>query len=59
MSRLHFLLLDGDNVKGDFSDWSRELNWLQWINSDLTALPSKLGSAQFDFQQEVNANLAQ
>ncbi|CAK9231015.1 unnamed protein product [Sphagnum troendelagicum] len=42
MSRLHFLLLDGDNVKGDFSDWSRELSWLQWINSDLTALPSKL-----------------
>jgi hypothetical protein len=42
MSRLHFLLLDGDNVKGDFSDWSRELSWLQWMNSDLTALPSKL-----------------
>jgi hypothetical protein len=42
MSRLHFLLLDGDNVKGDFSDWSRELSWLQWMNSDLTVLPSKL-----------------
>jgi hypothetical protein len=42
MSRLHFLLLDGDNVKGDFSKWSRELSWLQWINSDLSALPLEL-----------------
>jgi hypothetical protein len=42
MRRLHFLLLDGVNVKGDFSNWSRELNWLQWINSDLLALPSEL-----------------
>jgi hypothetical protein len=41
MSRLHFLLLDGDNVKGDFSTWSRELSWLQWRDSDLSAL-SKL-----------------
>ncbi|KAH8932739.1 hypothetical protein BDL97_19G089600 [Sphagnum fallax] len=42
MSRLHFLLLDGDNVKGDFSTWSRELNWLQWMDSDLLALPLEL-----------------
>jgi hypothetical protein len=42
MSRLHFLLLDGDNVEGDFSTWSRELIWLQWTNSDLLALPLKL-----------------
>ncbi len=42
MSRLHFLLLDGDNVKGDFSTWSRELIWLQWTNSDLSALPLEL-----------------
>ncbi len=42
MSRLHFLLLDGDNVKGDFSTWSRELNWLQWTDSDLLTLPLKL-----------------
>jgi hypothetical protein len=42
MSTLHFLLLDGDNVKGDFSTWSQELTWLQWINSDLLALPSGL-----------------
>ncbi len=42
MNRLHFLLLDGDNVKGDFSTWSRELNWLQWMNSDLSALPLEL-----------------
>ncbi len=42
MSTLHFLLLDGDNVKGDFSKWPRELSWLQWINSDLSALPSEL-----------------
>ncbi len=42
MSRLHFLLLDGDNVKGDFSTWSQELIWLQWMNSDISALPSEL-----------------
>jgi hypothetical protein len=42
MSKLHFLLLDGDNVKGDFSTWSRELSWLQWMNSDLLALPLEL-----------------
>ncbi|CAM6035318.1 unnamed protein product [Sphagnum compactum] len=42
MNRLHFLLLDGDNVKGDFSTWSRELSWLQWTNSDLLALPLEL-----------------
>jgi hypothetical protein len=42
MNRLHFLLLDGDHVKGDFSTWSRELSWLQWRNSDLSALPLEL-----------------
>ncbi len=42
MSRLHFLLLDGDNVKGDFSTWSRELNWLQWMDSNLSTLPLEL-----------------
>jgi hypothetical protein len=42
MRRLYFLLLKGVNVTGDFSNWSRELKWLQWINSDLSALPSKL-----------------
>ncbi|CAM6028798.1 unnamed protein product [Sphagnum balticum] len=42
MSRLHFLLLDGANVKGDFSTWSRELRWLQWMHSDLSALPLEL-----------------
>jgi hypothetical protein len=39
MNRLHFLLLDGDNVKGDFSTWSQELSWLQWMDSNLSALP--------------------
>jgi len=42
MNRLRFLLLDGDNVKGDFSTWSRELRWLQWMDSDLLALPLEL-----------------
>jgi len=42
MNRLHFLLLDGDNVKGDFSTWSRELSWLQWTNLDILALPLEL-----------------
>ncbi|KAH8942659.1 hypothetical protein BDL97_13G004500 [Sphagnum fallax] len=42
MRRLHFLLLDGDNVKGNFSTWSRELRWIQWTNSDILKLPSQL-----------------
>ncbi len=42
MTKLHFLLLDGDNVKGDFSTWSRELSWLQWRSSDISALPLEL-----------------
>jgi hypothetical protein len=42
MNKLHFLLLDGDNVKGDFSNWSQELSWLQWMNSDISALPLDL-----------------
>jgi len=42
MSRLHFLLLDGDNVKGDFSTWSQELIWFQWTNSNLSRLPLEL-----------------
>ncbi len=42
MNRLHFHLLDGDNVKGDFSTWSRELTWLQWMDSSLSALPLEL-----------------
>jgi hypothetical protein len=42
MNRLHFLLLDGDNVKGDFSSWSRKLIWLQWTNSNLSKLPLEL-----------------
>ncbi len=42
MTRLHFLLLDGDNVKGDFSTWSRELNWLQWKSSNISTLPLEL-----------------
>jgi hypothetical protein len=42
MNRLHFLLLDGANVKGDFRTWSQELSWLQWTNSNISALPSKV-----------------
>ncbi len=42
MNRLHFLLLDSDNVKGDFSTWSRGLRWLQWTNSDISTLPLEL-----------------
>ncbi|CAK9880608.1 unnamed protein product, partial [Sphagnum jensenii] len=42
MKRLHFLLLDGGYVKGDFSTWSQELRWLQWTDSNLSALPSTL-----------------
>jgi hypothetical protein len=42
MNRLHFLLLDGDNVTGNFSTWSRELRWIQWTNSDILTLPSQL-----------------
>ncbi|CAK9229345.1 unnamed protein product, partial [Sphagnum troendelagicum] len=42
MNALHFLLLDGCDVKGDFSTWSLELSWLQWRSSPLSALPLKL-----------------
>ncbi|CAK9879093.1 unnamed protein product [Sphagnum jensenii] len=52
MSRLHFLLLDGDNVKGDFSTWSRELSWLQWMDSNLSTLPLEL-----DLQKLAMLNL--
>jgi hypothetical protein len=39
---LRFLLLYGDNVTGDFSTWSQELIWLQWMNSNLSTLPWEL-----------------
>ncbi len=42
MDKLHFLLLDGDNVSGDFSTWSQKLIWLQWMNSNLSTLPLEL-----------------
>jgi hypothetical protein len=42
MKELHFLVLDGCDVKGDFSTWSLELSWLQWRSSPLSALPLKL-----------------
>ncbi|CAN5971991.1 unnamed protein product, partial [Sphagnum jensenii] len=42
MKKLHFLLLDACDVKGDFSTWSLELSWLQWRSSPLSALPLKL-----------------
>ncbi|KAH9558824.1 hypothetical protein CY35_06G028000 [Sphagnum magellanicum] len=42
MNQLHFLLLDGCDVKGDFSTWSLELSWLQWRSLPLSALPLKL-----------------
>jgi len=42
MDKLRFLLLDGDNVTGDFSTWSQELIWLQWMNSDISILPLEL-----------------
>jgi hypothetical protein len=42
MDKLRFLLLYGDNVTGDFSTWSQELIWLQWMNSNLSTLPWEL-----------------
>jgi hypothetical protein len=56
MSRLHFLLLDGDNVEGDFSTWSRELIWLQWMNSDLSALPLELLDLRKLMVLDLNSN---
>jgi hypothetical protein len=35
------------------------MDQLGFNNITFKTTPSKLGSAQFDFQQEVNANLAQ
>jgi len=64
MSRLHFLLLDGDNVKGDFSTWSQELIWLQWTNSNLSRLPlelnlRKLAVLDLTSNKQLMQNLAQ
>ncbi len=56
MSRLHFLLLDGDNVEGDFSTWSRELIWLQWMNSDLSTLPLELLNLRKLMVLDLNSN---
>jgi hypothetical protein len=56
MSRLHFLLLDGDNVEGDFSTWSRQLIWLQWMNSDLSALPLELLDLRKLMVFDLNSN---
>jgi hypothetical protein len=56
MNRLHFLLLDGDNVEGDFSTWSRELIWLQWMNSDLSALPLELLDLRKLMVLDLNSN---
>jgi hypothetical protein len=42
MSNLHFLLLDGCDVRCDFGTISKELQCLQWRHMPLTHLPAKL-----------------
>ena len=40
MPNLHFLILDGCSVEGDFENISKELRCLQWKNMPLMHLPS-------------------
>ena len=39
MTNLHYLILDGCDVSGNFDKVSKELRWLQWRNMPLIHLP--------------------
>ena len=39
MSNLHFLVLDGHHLEGDFENIPKELRWLQWRHIPMTYLP--------------------
>ncbi len=58
MANLHYLILDGCAVSGEFGSISSELRWLRWRYMPLTQLPpmqnfSKLISLDFSESTEV------
>ncbi|KAG0563685.1 hypothetical protein KC19_8G051300 [Ceratodon purpureus] len=54
MTNLHYLILDGCDVSGNFDNVSRELRWLQWRNMPLIHLPQ-----MFDFLNLVSLDFAE
>lgn len=42
LKELKYLLLDGCHVNGNFSEWSKELRWLQWRSLPHQELPLSL-----------------
>jgi hypothetical protein len=42
MKELKYLLLDGCQMNGDFSEWSKEVRWLQWRQFPYEVLPQTL-----------------
>jgi hypothetical protein len=42
MKELKYLLLDGCQMNGDFSEWSKEVRWLQWRHFPYEVLPQNL-----------------
>ena len=42
MKELKYLILNNCHVKGDFSEWSKELRWLQWRNFPFDEIPCSL-----------------
>ncbi|KAG0564039.1 hypothetical protein KC19_8G078200 [Ceratodon purpureus] len=54
MTNLHYLILDGCDVSGNFDNVSKELRWLQWRNMPLINLPQ-----MFDFLNLVSLDFAE
>ena len=42
MKKLKYILLDGCQMSGDFSKWSKEVRWLQWRQFPYEVLPQNL-----------------
>lgn len=56
MPNLHFLILDGCNISGNFGVISKELRWLQWKYMPLKNLPPLLDLSSLtslDFSQSI------
>ncbi|KAG0607725.1 hypothetical protein M758_8G049800 [Ceratodon purpureus] len=54
MTNLHYLILDGCDVNGNFETFSKELRWLRWRNMPLVHLPQ-----MFDFMNLVSLDFSQ
>ncbi|KAG0563627.1 hypothetical protein KC19_8G046500 [Ceratodon purpureus] len=54
MTNLHYLILDGCDVNGNFDIISKELRWLRWRNMPLVHLPR-----MFDFMNLVSLDFSQ